>query len=85
MVKITGLISLQMRHEMIQQKEGEMEITVLVHLDEMKRATLRRLRYFYGPIEGTPFSLAIVMPDKYGLHELVSQEEIRHSQVKGEF
>lgn len=24
------------------------------------------------------------MPDKYGLHDLLSQEEIRHSQVKGE-
>lgn len=33
-----------MRHEMIQQKEGEMEITVLTHQDDMKRVALRTLR-----------------------------------------
>lgn len=31
----------QMRQEMVSQKEGEMEITVLAHLDDMKRVALR--------------------------------------------
>lgn len=42
-------------------------------------------RYFYGPIDGTPFTLAIALPDKYGMYELNSQEEIRHSHQNGEY
>lgn len=34
----------QMRQEMILQKEGEMEITVLTHMDDMKRVSLRTLK-----------------------------------------
>lgn len=40
-------------------------------------------RYFYGPIDGTPFTLAIALPDKYGMYELSLQEEIKHSHQNG--
>lgn len=30
-----------MRQEMVSQKEGEMELTVLTHMDGMKRVSLR--------------------------------------------
>lgn len=40
-------------------------------------------RYFYGPIDETPFTLAVVLPDKYGNHEFVAQHEIRHSRMNG--
>ncbi|CAD7085402.1 unnamed protein product [Hermetia illucens] len=68
-----------MRYEMIQQHRGETELRVLTHFDSMKRVASRTLKYFYGPIEGTPFALALALPDKYGSHELVSHQEIRHS------
>lgn len=42
-------------------------------------------RYFYGPIEGTQYSLGLALPEKYGLHELISQQEIRHSHINGKF
>lgn len=35
----------QMRQEMVSQKEGEMELTVLTHLDDMKRVALRTQKY----------------------------------------
>ncbi|KAG5675047.1 hypothetical protein PVAND_004986 [Polypedilum vanderplanki] len=70
-----------MRQEMVAQKEGEMELTVLTHMDDMKRVALRTQKYFYGPIEGTQYSLAVTLPERYGLHEFVSQQEIRHSHV----
>lgn len=43
------------------------------------------IRYFYGPIDGTPFTLGIALPDKYGMLELNSQEEIRHSHQNGKY
>lgn len=73
----------QMRQEMVNHKESETEFSVLQHLDNMKRISIRTLRYFYGPIEGTPFSLALALPEKYGMHELYAQQEIRHSQTNG--
>uniref|UniRef100_A0A1A9ZTG7 VWFA domain-containing protein n=1 Tax=Glossina pallidipes TaxID=7398 RepID=A0A1A9ZTG7_GLOPL len=68
-----------MRSDMIIPKEGETEFTILQHFDDMKRVNAKTQRYFYGPIEDTPFTLAVVLPEKYGSHELVSQQEIRHS------
>jgi hypothetical protein len=50
----------------------------------LKNAHKFLFRYFYGPIDGTPFSLGVAMPERYGLHEFVSQQEIRHSHVNGE-
>lgn len=72
-----------MRQEMVNHKESETEFSVLQHQDNMKRIAIRTLRYFYGPIEGTPFSLGLALPEKYGLHELYAQQEIRHSQMNG--
>ncbi|XP_058819212.1 voltage-dependent calcium channel subunit alpha-2/delta-4 isoform X1 [Topomyia yanbarensis] len=69
----------ELRNEMVLQKEGENELTVLTHMDGMKRVAMRPQKYFYGPIEGTPFSLGIALPDNYGIHELNAQQEIRHS------
>lgn len=34
----------QMRQEMVLQKEGEMEFTVLTHIDDMKRVSMRTQR-----------------------------------------
>ncbi|ALC39821.1 CG4587 [Drosophila busckii] len=78
-VEINKNLLNEMRGDMIRPKEGETEFTVLNHYDDAKRVSTRTHRYFYGPIEDTPFTLAIVLPEKYGSHELVSQQEIRHS------
>uniref|UniRef100_A0A6P7F144 Voltage-dependent calcium channel subunit alpha-2/delta-3 isoform X2 n=1 Tax=Diabrotica virgifera virgifera TaxID=50390 RepID=A0A6P7F144_DIAVI len=71
---------LDLRHDMIDQKEGETEIGVKVHYDSMRRVTTRRNKYFYNPIEGTPFSLGLAIPEGYGMYELLAEQEIKHSQ-----
>ncbi|KAF6216261.1 hypothetical protein GE061_000601 [Apolygus lucorum] len=70
-----------LRNDMINQKEGETELKVKVHYDEMRRVTTRRHKYFYHPIEGTPFSLGLALPDGYGLYEVLAEREIKLSQV----
>lgn len=49
-----------------------------------RRVSIRRHKYFYKPIENTPFSLGIALPEGYGMFELHAEQEIRHSQVNGE-
>ncbi|XP_022821817.1 voltage-dependent calcium channel subunit alpha-2/delta-3 isoform X1 [Spodoptera litura] len=79
-VNLTSLL-LDLRHDMIEQREGETEIAVKVQYDNMRRVATRRQRYFYSPVDGTPFSLAAVLPDGYGMYELQAEQEVKHSPV----
>lgn len=45
--------------------------------------TTRRNKYFYNPIEGTPFSLGLAIPDGYGMYELIAEQEIKRSDKNG--
>ncbi|XP_023705860.1 voltage-dependent calcium channel subunit alpha-2/delta-3 isoform X6 [Cryptotermes secundus] len=72
---------LDLRHDMIDQKEGETELSVKVHYDDMKRVTTRRHKYFYNAIEGTPFSLGLAIPEGYGMYEVLGEQEIKHSHI----
>ncbi|XP_004930281.2 voltage-dependent calcium channel subunit alpha-2/delta-3 isoform X2 [Bombyx mori] len=79
-VNLTSLL-LDLRHDMIEQREGETEIGVKVQYDNMRRVATRRQRYFYSPVDGTPFSLAAVLPDGYGMYELQAEQEVKHSPI----
>ncbi|XP_020293530.1 voltage-dependent calcium channel subunit alpha-2/delta-3 isoform X2 [Pseudomyrmex gracilis] len=68
---------LDLRRDMIDQKEGETDFTIKIHYDDMKRVTIRRHNYFYKPIEGTPFSLGLALPEGYGMFELHAEQEIK--------
>lgn len=47
-----------MRHEMVLQKENEMELSVLTHSDDMRRVAMRTQRYahFFIPIYHRPIA-----------------------------
>ncbi|XP_014599810.1 PREDICTED: voltage-dependent calcium channel subunit alpha-2/delta-3 isoform X1 [Polistes canadensis] len=78
---LNNSLLLDLRHDMIDQKEGEIGFSVKIHYDDMKRVTIRRHNYFYKPIEGTPFSLGLALPEGYGMIELLAEQEIRHAKV----
>lgn len=50
----------------------------------VQRVATRRNKYFYNPIYGTPFSLALALPEGYGMYEAVGEEEIKRSTVNRE-
>ncbi|XP_035730940.1 voltage-dependent calcium channel subunit alpha-2/delta-3-like isoform X1 [Vespa mandarinia] len=78
---LNNSLLLDLRHDMIDQKEGETGFAVKIHYDDMKRVTIRRHNYFYKPIEGTPFSLGLALPEGYGMFELLAEQEIKHTIV----
>jgi len=59
-----------MRKDMVDQKEGMGSLTVKVHMDDMKRVTVREQDYFYYNISNTPFTLGIALPAKYGKYRV---------------
>ncbi|XP_050524029.1 voltage-dependent calcium channel subunit alpha-2/delta-3 isoform X2 [Daktulosphaira vitifoliae] len=71
---------LELRREMVKQEEGESQLKVKNHLDNMRRVTTRKYKYFYHPIKDTPFSLGIALPDSYGMYEVLGEEEIKLTQ-----
>ncbi|XP_027839354.1 voltage-dependent calcium channel subunit alpha-2/delta-3 isoform X4 [Aphis gossypii] len=71
---------LELRREMIEQREGETTLKVKNHLDNMRRVSTRKYKYFYHSIEDTPYSLGIALPESYGMYELLGEEEIKLTQ-----
>ena len=74
-----------MRKEMVDQKDGLARLTVKVHMDDMKRVTIREQEYFYYNISNTPFTLGIVMPSKYGKYRVTGGIELNQRRVNGEW
>lgn len=57
---------LELRAALVDHKRGSMEgIPVKLHYDDNRRVTLEKRNYFYAPLPGTPFGLAVVIPN-YG-------------------
>uniref|UniRef100_A0A1W7RAW1 Voltage-dependent calcium channel subunit alpha-2/delta-3 n=1 Tax=Hadrurus spadix TaxID=141984 RepID=A0A1W7RAW1_9SCOR len=68
---------MKLREEMIKRSKNRQTITVRMHFDNLRRVVTRKNLYFYGPIEKTPFSLAIVLPEGYGQHRARGQKQIK--------
>lgn len=42
-----------------------------------KRVSVRRQRYYYRGLKGTPFSLGLALPDGYGHFRVVAETEVK--------
>ncbi|XP_076758290.1 voltage-dependent calcium channel subunit stolid isoform X2 [Xylocopa sonorina] len=76
---LNNSVLLDLRNDMIDQKEGETDFAIKIHYDNMRRVTIRRHNYFYKPIEGTPLSLGIALPEGYGMFQVLAEQEIKHA------
>ena len=72
-----------MRKEMVDQREGMSRFVVKVHMDDMKRASIREQNYFYHNISNTPFSLGIAFPSKYGQYRVTGGYELTRRGAEG--
>lgn len=64
---------------MIDQQLGwtQRKVDVRIHSDNVRRVTSRTHRYYYAPVNGTTYSLAIVLPEPYGHYRVEGQVEIK--------
>ncbi|XP_047117429.1 voltage-dependent calcium channel subunit alpha-2/delta-3 isoform X2 [Schistocerca piceifrons] len=73
---------LKLRENIINRKKGSEVLSVKYHYDDMKRASVDRRHYHYCPIENTPFSLVVAIPEKQKV--LIAQKELRRAWSIGE-
>ncbi|XP_033327950.2 ca[2+] channel Muscle-specific alpha2/delta subunit isoform X1 [Megalopta genalis] len=71
---------LELRAALVDHKTGSMKgVPVKLHYDDNRRVTLERRDYFYAPLPGTPFGLAVAIPN-YGTTWIKVGDEIRRNQ-----
>ncbi|XP_011260159.1 voltage-dependent calcium channel subunit alpha-2/delta-3 isoform X2 [Camponotus floridanus] len=71
---------LELRSALVDHKNGSMKgIPVKLHYDDNRRVTLEKRNYFYAPLPGTPFGLAVALPN-YGTTWIKVGDEIRRNQ-----
>ncbi|XP_067138072.1 voltage-dependent calcium channel subunit alpha-2/delta-3-like isoform X3 [Centruroides vittatus] len=68
---------LEMRETMINRRIGWNRLEIKSHFDDMRRVVTRTNTYYYGPIENTPFSMAISIPEPYGHYRVTGQIEVK--------
>lgn len=57
---------LELRAALVDHKKGSLKgVPVKLHYDDNRRVSLERRDYFYAPLPGTPFGLAVAIPN-YG-------------------
>lgn len=54
---------LELRAALVDHKRGSTKgVPVKLHYDDNRRVTMERRDYFYAPLPGTPFGLAVAIP-----------------------
>ncbi|XP_015587853.1 voltage-dependent calcium channel subunit alpha-2/delta-3 isoform X2 [Cephus cinctus] len=70
---------LELREALVNHTSGSMlGIPVKLHYDDNRRVTLEKRNYFYAPLPGTPFEMAVTLPD-YGTTWIKVGDEIQRN------
>ncbi|KAG1680306.1 Voltage-dependent calcium channel subunit alpha-2/delta-3 [Nymphon striatum] len=72
----------KLRKNMIDSKENDLMLRVNVHYDNMQRVASHQKRYYYGPINETPFSLGLVLPIGYGHNKIVGKVKVTQASAR---
>ncbi|EEB14544.1 conserved hypothetical protein [Pediculus humanus corporis] len=76
---------LDLRLAIINQKEnGSAYLTVKYHYDDMKRVGQLRRKYYYSPIENSPFTVVVAIPADYGNYRVDGEVELHRAHQVGE-
>ncbi|KAK7793435.1 hypothetical protein R5R35_010056 [Gryllus longicercus] len=76
---------LELREAMVNHSTGEiLGLNMKFQYDDMKRAYVEKRDYYYTPLKGTPFSIAISLPEGYGHYQLRVGQEIQKTWMRGE-
>ncbi|XP_046751290.1 voltage-dependent calcium channel subunit alpha-2/delta-3 isoform X2 [Diprion similis] len=79
--RIPGKEVLELREALVNHKNGTLEnVTVKFHYDDYRRVTFEKRNYFYEALPGTPFGLAIALPE-YGTKWINVGEEIKKNWI----
>ncbi|XP_034236223.1 voltage-dependent calcium channel subunit alpha-2/delta-3 isoform X2 [Thrips palmi] len=57
---------LELREAMVNHSRAHMQIRIKFHFDEMRRVDSELKDVYIAPLNGTPFSIAMVLPTEYG-------------------
>ncbi|GIY05632.1 hypothetical protein CDAR_74031, partial [Caerostris darwini] len=68
---------LYIRKNMVDRRIGWGKMPVKVPIDGFKRIVTRNNSYYYGPVDDTPFSLAVALPEPYGHYRVIGQIEVK--------
>lgn len=60
-------VDMKLKKKMIERETDYLKLKSIIPFDEFRRAIVRTNNFYFTDIKGTPFSLAIVLPDGYGM------------------
>lgn len=70
----------KLRHSLVFGEEGAIfNVKLKYHYDDNRRVAEEYYDYYFAPLDGSPFSLAIAIPNRYGNYTLDVGDEIQRN------
>lgn len=74
---------MQLRLAVVTQNEnGSAELSVKYHFDNMRRVGQLKRKYYYSPIENSPFTVVVSVPEDYGKHRVHAEVELHRAHLQ---